>query len=216
MLALASLAALFGAAFGQNTTFTKVAALQNKFYGCVKANSNYLFCTDGSCYNGSAPSNATCTKDFDGNYDNPNYPATYIHTHDINELDIKVLQVVPNQNWLSLKNGETVRMSFRSITEKSAYVDLFYNAVNGGSNNVNKTNNQNVQFLVFNNRLKDVRKFDVSKVDKVLLPQSADTFTVYLAARGADFNITLEASNSIMSRVLGLAAAFITVLAVMF
>jgi hypothetical protein len=106
-------------------------------------------------------------------------------------------------------------MSFRSLSEKSAYVNLFYNPVNGGGDNVNKTINQNVQFLVFNNRLKNVRKFDVSKMDTVLLPQSADTFTVYMAARGADFNITVEASNSIISRVLGFAAGLIAVLALM-
>jgi hypothetical protein len=79
-----------------------------------------------------------------------------------------------------------------------------YNPVNEGSDNTNKMNNQNVQMLVFNNRLKDIRKFDVTKVDKVLLPNSADNFTVYLAARGSNFNITVVASDSVITRALAL------------
>ena len=36
---------------------------------------------------------------------------------------------------------------------------------------------------------------------KVLLPQSADTFTVYLIAQGGNFDITLKASNALKTLV---------------
>ena len=216
MLALATLLAFFGMTYGQN--FTTVAAFKNKFLGCVSADSRFQYCSSGDCYNGTAPSSLTCTKDFDSNYSNPIFPATYTYEKTIDSLDIIDLPLVSSNKstWAVLNRGETMRFTFRSQTEKSAYVELLYNPLNGGSDNTNKTINQQVQFLVFNNRLKDIRKFDVSKVDKVLLPNSADDFTVYLAARGSNFNITVVASDSVVSRVFSVAVACFAMLALMF
>lgn len=102
----------------------------------------------------------------------------------------------------------------RSVADKSSYIELVYNDVYPtNKDNVVKENNTNVQFLVFNDRLKAVKKFDVTKVDKVLLPQSADTFTVYMVARGADFNITVLASSSVLGRALALMAAALSIFA---
>lgn len=206
---LAIVALLIGTAAAQN--FTRVTAYTNKFLGCVSANSNYKYCSDGFCYNGTANASLTCSKSFDNDYANPIYPATYQISYNINQLDIVPLKINGSNTWLNLKIGESVRLNMKSTAEKSAYVDLVYNSLNGGSNNQNKTINKNVQFLVFNNRLKDVRKFDVTRVDTVLLPQSADDFTVYLAARDADFNITVLASQSVFGRAISLGLAMIAV-----
>ena len=116
-----------------------------------------------------------------------------------------------------IRQGESLRLNVRSVADKSAYIDLLYNQDNAtGSDNTVKENNTMVQFLVFNNRLKEVRKFDVSKVDRVLLPQSADNFTVYLVARGANFNITVLASNSMIGRAFAMIAAVCAIFAISF
>jgi len=108
-------------------------------------------------------------------------------------------------------------MKVRSVTEKSSYIELVYHTVAAtGSNNAVKVNNTMVQFLVFNDRLKAVKKFDVTKVDKVLLPQSADNFTVYLVARGADFNITVLASSSVIGRAFAMIATVFAIFALSF
>jgi hypothetical protein len=51
--------------------------------------------------------------------------------------------------------------------------------------------------LVFNNRKEVNKVFNMTIASKVLLPQSADTFTVYLIAQGGTFDITLKASNAL-------------------
>lgn len=130
-------------------------------------------------------------------------------------LDIVTLPVGQGSSpYLSLGRGESLRMHVRSVTDKSAYVELLYHNFNGTeSDNIDRENNTYVQFLVFNDRLKEIRKFDVSKVDKVLLPQSADNFTVYLVARGANFNVTVLASSSVIGRAFALVAAVFAVFA---
>jgi hypothetical protein len=223
LLASAALLALVAA---QNNTAVKVPAYYNKFLGCVQANSHYSYCNDGNCYNTQGnnsvtlviPAGLTCSSDFNANYSNPIFPSTYSLVHNIDKLDIETLPIGANSaTWLSLKQGESLRLKLKSVTDKSAYIDLLYNTVvASGSDNIVKENNTMVQFLVFNDRLKEVRKFDVSKVDKVLLPQSADTFTVYLAARGADFNITVLASSSVVGRAFAMIAAVFAIFALSF
>lgn len=68
-----------------------------------------------------------------------------------------------------LKQGESIRLSLKSIADKSAFVDLTYN---DGASAYSKDKGINVGFFVFNDRLKDKRKFDMTGADKVLLPQS--------------------------------------------
>ena len=86
---------------------------------------------------------------------------------------------------------------------------MAYNELGGDI--ANKTINKNVQFFVFNDRLKDVRKFDVTNIDKVLLPQSQDNFTVYLAANNGNFNITITASRSMLGMVSNIAAVAVAI-----
>jgi hypothetical protein len=51
--------------------------------------------------------------------------------------------------------------------------------------------------LVFNNRKEVNKVFNMSIAEKVLLPQSQDTFTVYLIAQGGDYDVFLSASNAL-------------------
>lgn len=191
---------------------TNQTAFYHKFLGCSKAGNYY--CSDGSCYS-TAPSGVVCSRNFTQDYTNPVYPATYTHSHNLNHLEIHELAVAaPGQTWLSLKQGESVQLNLKSTAEKSSYIEIEYNDVAAtGSTNVNKTINQNVLFYVFNNRLKGVRTFDMTNVDKVLLPVSADDFTVYLAASNADFNITILASQSVFGRALSFALSIIALAA---
>ena len=88
-LAIATLVALFASCVtAQNATNTKQAAYKNKFLGCVQANPNFYYCQDGECYNTTKPANLTCSQNFDADYDNPIFPATYSFDHNINHLDI--------------------------------------------------------------------------------------------------------------------------------
>lgn len=227
LLTSAALLAFLGATVSaQTVAVTNQTAYYKKFLGCVSANTAYWYCNDGTCYstNGTnsnatlAARGLTCSNNFNQDYHNPIYPSTFSYNHDIDMLDIVTLPVGQSSSpYLSLLRGESLRLHVRSVTDKSAYVELLYNTVTAtGKDNIVRENNTYVQFLVFNDRLKEIRKFDVSKVDKVLLPQSADNFTVYLVARGADFNVTVLASSSIIGRAFALVAAVFAVFALSF
>ena len=94
---------------------------------------------------------------------------------------------------ISLKNGETARYWFNSKAEKSAFVELNYTK----PALVKKDKGQFVHMLVFNNRKEVNKVFNMSIAEKVLLPQSPDTFTVYLIAQGGDYDVFLSASNAL-------------------
>lgn len=190
----------------------------------MNANSNYYYCRNGGCYNTQGnnsalplPTGLVCSNNFTRDYDDQTYPSTYSFNHNTDILDIVELPINGTSKYLNLRNGESLRMKVRSVTEKSSYIELVYHTVAAtGSNNAVKVNNTMVQFLVFNDRLKAVKKFDVTKVDKVLLPQSADNFTVYLVARGADFNITVLASSSVIGRAFAMIATVFAIFALSF
>ena len=55
--------------------------------------------------------------------------------------------------------------------------------------------------LVYNNRKELNKLFNMTIAEKVLLPQSADTFTVYLIAQGGNFDFELQASNALKTLV---------------
>ena len=95
------------------------------------------------------------------------------------------------------------------MAEKSAFVDLTYN---DGSNAYNKEKGNNVAFYVFNDRLKSQKKFEVSGADKVLLPQSQDSFTVYLTAMRGDYNITVTASKSLIGTIVSFTLAITAIM----
>ena len=223
LLASTVLVAFLGTVSAQSAT--NVTTYYKKFYGCVNANTKYYYCGDGVCYNTvgtnsstlTLNSNLTCSNNFTRDYDNPIYPSTYSFNHNTDILDIVELPLGGASPYLNIKNGESLRMKVRSVTDKSSYIELVYHSLAAtGTDNVVKENNTMVQFLVFNDRLKAVKKFDVTKVDKVLLPQSADTFTVYMVARGADFNITVLASSSVVSRALAMFAAVLSIFVLAF
>lgn len=201
---LVVLAALFSLAASQS--ITNQTAYYKKFLGCVSASPNNYYCPDGTCYNGSQPG---CTNNFTLNYTNEALPATYTYDYDINHLNIVSLPIAQaNQSWIKIAQGETVRLNLKSTADKSAYIEIVYNKLNGTqSDNVNRTDNKNVLFYVYNDRLKNQRTFDMTNVNKVLLPQSSDDFTAYLAANKGDFNVSVLASNSLIGKAIGLAVS---------
>lgn len=109
-----------------------------------------------------------------------------------------------------LKNGESARYTFINQGEKSAFVELNYT----NPALVNKDKGQYVQMLVFNNRPEVNKVFNMSIAEKVLLPLSADNFTVYLMAQGNDYEVFLTASNALKTLVSSL--FLLSVLAVSF
>jgi hypothetical protein len=70
--------------------------------------------------------------------------------------------------------------------------------------------------FVFNNRAGAYKIFDMTAAQKVLLPQSQDTFTVYLVAQGGDFDITLRASNALKNLMVGMMAVMACAIAFAF
>ncbi len=145
---------------------------------------------------------------FEQNYIDESYPATYTYKHDINHLNIVPLDFTGKKlGYNVLKAGETARFTFKSLADKSAFVDLIYQ----DAGQVNKDKGTYVLFKAWNNKSKKV--YDMSIANKVLLPQSQDTFTVYLAAQKSDFKIIVEASYSLFLRAsLGLFALLCAVL----
>lgn len=121
----------------------QVQAWNGRFYGCVVNNStggwsgNY-YCSDGNCYNGTA-SLLSCSNNFTNDFSNLAYAPTYKQT--VNITSDPIVNVVLNAsnggNWLMLNQGETIRLSVRSMTDKSAYINLNYN----GGTPVNNTAN---------------------------------------------------------------------------
>lgn len=102
-----------------------------------------------------------------------------------------------------LRSGESIRLTLKSQADKSAFIELTF--PEGRDKVTNATLNQQVLFYVYNNRLKDLKKFDMTQAGKVLLPQSTDTFTVYLAAQNGNYNITLTASKGMIGAMVSIA-----------
>ena len=179
-LLLLAATAIVGAQ-GQDIQFYQKGLFDNRFYGCVTNATTTYFCTNGKCLTGN-PTNSSqgvCSNNFKNDYANPSFPTTYNTSVSIDFLDIRPVKFTGvSTNWLVLKQGETARINVRSVAEKSAYINLVYN----DPNQMKKDEGRTVLFYVFNNRLKNERKFDQTHVDTVLLPQSNDNFTVYLAA----------------------------------
>ena len=211
LIALVSTLSLVAA----SSSISALPAYQKEFYGCVNASPLNYYCSDGNCYNGNVAS-LTCSNNFTNDFINTAYPVAYSIGHDINDLPIVTIPINGAQ-FVTLKNGQSIRLNVRSQTSKSAYITLQYN---NGNTPMNSTNNQNVLFYAYNNRLvlpqNGGRWFDMTQVSTVLLPTSADVFTVYLTSVNGDYNITLLASQSVLGKVLSLAVAFIAVLAFAF
>jgi hypothetical protein len=174
---------------------------------------NY-YCSDGNCYSrNQLGSNLVCSNNFTQDFQNPVFPSTYQIQYNIDHLELVDLAIQkPNQTWVQLNQGQTIRLNLQSTADKSAYINLAYN----GEGQTNSTLGKQVQFLVFNNRLKTQRIFDVTALNTVLLPQSQDNFTVYLAANGGNFNITLTASQSVMKVVSAVAMIIVACVALIF
>ncbi len=82
---------------------------------------------------------------------------------------------------MEIKDGQSASVTFVNSGDKSAFVDIVYNnAV------TKKTDKAKIGFYVYNtNTPKKV--FDMSEAEKVLLPQSAQSFNTILVAEGGDF-----------------------------
>ena len=132
----------------------------------------------------------TCSNNFTKDVYNASYPVTFNRIS--SAFNITKLEHV-NLPTISLKNGETARYWFNSKAEKSAFVELNYTK----PALVKKDKGQLVHMLVFNNRKEVNKVFNMSIAEKVLLPQSKDTFTVYLIAQGGDYDVFLSASNAL-------------------
>lgn len=186
------------AVVAQNNVATQY---KNNFWACVTGTKN-VYCTDGNCYtnitNVASPNlfnkAVRCSNNFNADIYDTAYPVTYDKispAFDITQLDHVKLPA------LSLKDGETARYWFNSKAEKSAFVELNYT----NPTLVKKDKSQYVQMLVFNNRKEVNKVFNMSLAEKVLLPQSADTFTVYLIAQGGNYDLSLSASNALKTLV---------------
>ena len=135
--------------FAQAQELTQYA---NKFYAC--SNANGFYCTNGKCYqsNPTTLSGVKCSTNFTRDYSDPAFPSTYSLKYDINHIERIDLKVRGDQNpaWVTLREGESVRLSLKSIADKSAFVDMTYN---DGAESHNKDKGQVVAFYVFNDRL---------------------------------------------------------------
>ena len=182
------------AVIAQNNTAPQ---FRNNFWACTNAKNTY--CTDGICYTNITDTSATkltnkavnCSKNFTRDIFDTAYPVTYNNinsTFNITSLEHFLV------GSLNLKAGETARYWFTSKAEKSAFVELNYT----NSTQNKKDLGQYVQMLVFNNRKELNKVFNMSIAEKVLLPQSADIFTIYLIAQpGSNYNIDVMASNAL-------------------
>lgn len=145
---------------------------------------------------------------------NETWPATYAldTTYVIDKLDILDVKINGTTELL-IKKDENARLLFKSQTDKSCYIELEYKDINVNGTGLDKDHGKWVDFITYNQRLNNdasfsgKKLFNSTKVDKVLLPNSADVFVVYLQAHGADFKITVVASDSILGKAVGFLVA---------
>lgn len=139
------------------------------------------------------------------------WPTTYSldsSPYVISMLDIMDVSINGTTEF-TIKNNENARLFFKSQADKSCYIELEYK----NSSQVDKENGKFVDFITYNQRLFNDKSFtgrktfNSTKVDKVLLPNSADVFVVYLQAHGGDFKVTVHASNSLLGKAFGFFAA---------
>lgn len=165
---------------------TNQTAFYNQCISCVQSNTakpNYYCNANKACYNGSQTNQTGCGNTMDYCLSNP---TTTLPDYTINSLDIKTVK----EN-LVINKGQSVQIKVRSQAEKSGFINITYDDYN------KKTDNNKVLFYVYNNRA-DLRskKFEMSYVDSVLLPQTSDDFIIWLGAQGDNFKINILASNS--------------------
>ena len=170
-----------------NTT----AGYFRNFYACTFNNQTY--CSDGNCYRSNVPAqniSFVCSTSFNNDAADTRYPVTQGQDFSGSPFVITQLEhynvINGNNGTMTLKNSTTARWFFQSKAEKSAYVELEYT----NPKQVEEKIGKHVRMFVFNNRVGGSYKiFDMTTAKKVLLPQSKDTFTVYLVAQGGDFDI---------------------------
>lgn len=113
-------------------------------------------------------------------------PTSTLPQYPIKELDIKDVA-----SDVTILAGQSLQFTVKSQAEKSGFINITYDDPS------KKTDNNKVLFYVYNNRtdLRD-KKFEMSYIDSVLLPQSEDDFVIWLGAQGSDFTIDIKASDS--------------------
>ena len=154
----------------------------NKCISCVQntPNAPTFYCaTSKKCYS-ITKAGESCGNSLDFCIANPN---TKLNDYQINLLDIK------NIATLTINQGESVQFRVKSQAEKSGFINITYD------NPALKTDNNKVLFYVYNERL-NTQKFEMSYLDSVLLPSSADNFIIWLGAKGNNFKVNVLASNS--------------------
>ena len=96
----------------------------------------------------------------------------------------------------------------KSQAEKSGFINITYDKPNL------KTDKNRVLFYVYNDRLQEP-KYEMSYLDSVLLPQSSDDFTIWLAAQNGNFTVTIKASGSVVNMIFSVAALFAVMVSVL-
>ena len=160
---------------------TNINKWDNKCPACVYYAYNY--CSDNRCYQGK-PSNLTCSNQTESCVNLITTTFTRNTTYTISQLAIADIF---SQNFVE---GESLSFKVKSQAEKSSFINLTY------SNPNLKTDKKKVLFYVYNENIPD-KKFEMSYLDSVLLPNSKDNFIVWLAAVGGDFTVKVTASNSV-------------------
>ena len=92
--------------------------------------SGYYYCTDGNCYTTNHTSSTMkCTNNFT-NFLDPSYPSTYSYNYSISTLPIVTLPVQsPNQTWVQINQGQSIRLNLQSVASKSSYINIAYSGL---------------------------------------------------------------------------------------
>lgn len=201
-------ASALGLALAQNNTYAG-CLLSSPAYNATSGVSTYLFCSDNKCYTPTQNKNSslTCVNKYTKE-ELVKRTTTFTHSSDVTitklERDsVKITGVpVSTDGFLTLKNGQSARVSFYNKGDKSAFVDVEYK-----EGTTKKDDKKRVGFYVYNKATPD-KVFDMSVAEKVLLPQSAANFQTVLVAEGGDFTFKLDFSGS-QALMIGLLAALV-------
>jgi hypothetical protein len=183
-IAFGVLTALTSVTLAQQTNYT---LYNNRCLDCVYQTRPGFYCgSNRVCYSTLPAANITNLSTCGNTIETClQYPNIVLQNHTIDKLDI-----TPVQRNINIPRGQSAIIGMKSQTSKSAFVNITYDDPS------KKRGNDKVVFYVWNDRIGRNKKFEMSYNDEVLLPNSEDSFVIWLGANNSDFRVSIFAANS--------------------